>query len=87
MVRKFLHLRYYCQVIFHSKKVVFFLPVLQNRKNWVSKAKLEKCLKFSKYFQCRICTTLAKKIQLNKDFWADGPHISKTYNYFYKKNA
>ena len=83
MAKKSLPLRQYCQVIFRSKKVVFFLSIFQNFKNWVSKAKSGKCQKCSKYFQCKICNThlryCGKIVQFSKDFRADVVHISQKY--------
>ena len=61
----------------------------QNFQNWVSTAKLGKCQKCSKYFQCNIWNTqfghCGKKVQFSKVFRADGTHISKIYNRSYKK--
>ena len=49
---------------------MFFLPIFQNFKNWVSKAKLSNWKKCSNFFQCRICNThlkiVAKKSNLAK---------------------
>ena len=71
------------------KNCVFF-SIFQSFKNWVSKAKLRKCQKCSKYFQCKICNThlryCGKIVQFSKDFRADGAHNSQKFIIIFIKN-
>ena len=90
MARELLHLRWYCQVLCHCKKFVFSLSIFQFFKNWVSKEKLKKSQKCSKYFQCEICNThlryCGKTVQFSKDFRADGEHIPQKFIIIFIKN-
>ena len=90
MARKLLHLRWYCQILFHSKKFVFSLSIFQIFKNWVSKEKLKKSQKCSKYFQCKIRNThlryCGKTVQFSKDFRADSGHKSQKFIVIFIKN-
>ena len=68
---------------FALKKLYFFFQFSKKYKNWVSKEKLGKCQKCSKYFQYKICNThmrhCRKKVQLSEDFRTDGAHISQKF--------